>query len=228
MIKQIILIIAGAVVGGLCKFVCDAMTVALLKKRGKEFEESKKERICLFAIMAAAGALIGAFVPLSPEMVFMFLLLIACESVAVIDSHWRLIPNELVLGVIVLSALFGIPGLIGLNGWPTWKPLSALIGLVVCFFVFTLPAVLSKQVGAGDIKFAAAMGFCMGLWNSLFAIIMMGILVLVYMFIQPKIPVLKFMVSTIPMGPFLSVSMIAVLLAMKLPALSGIFSGMPF
>lgn len=225
---RILIILIGAALGVACKFVCDTLIKYLLTKREKEFSESQKERICLFALMGIFGALITAVIPLSPETVFMFLLLIICEMVAVIDTHTRLIPNELILAIFALSVLFGVPGLFGLNGWPTWKPLSSLIGLAVCFIIFLLPAALSKQVGAGDIKLAAAMGFCMGLWNSLFAIVLMGVLVLAYVFVQSKLPVLKFMVSTIPMGPFLAVSIIAILLAMRFPVLDGIFSGMPF
>ena len=228
MARKILIILVGAALGVACKYVCDALIRALLSKREKEYSESKTEKICLFVIMAVFGALIMLAVPLSPETLFMFLLLIVCEAVAVIDMHTRLIPNELILSVLALAVVFGVPGLLGLRGFPAWKPLPALIGLVVCFLIFLLPAVFSKQVGAGDIKLAAAMGFCVGLWNSLFIIVLMGILVLIYVFLQHKAPILKFMASTIPMGPFLAVSMIAVLLAMKLPLLADLFSGMPF
>lgn len=226
--NQILRVCVGATLGVLCKFACDRLIGLLLKKRGRELTESKGERIGLFAVMALLGVLIAILVPFSPETVFFFLLLIICEAVALIDAHTRLIPNDLILAIFALSAIFGIPGLFGLSGWPEWKPLSALLGMLACTVIFALPAVLSKQVGAGDIKLAAAMGFCMGLSNSLFAIIIMGAFVIIYTFLQSKMPILKFMASTIPMGPFLALSMIAVLLAAKLPTVSEYLSVIPF
>lgn len=228
MLEKCLTILAGAVLGVLCKYICDALVGALMSKREREYMPSAKESRAFFIIMGAFGALIAAFVPLSPETVFMFLILVVCEAVAVIDAHARLIPNELVLAILGLSVLFGVPGLFGLKGWPVWRPVPALIGLAVCFVVFTLPAVMSRQVGAGDIKLAAAMGFCMGLWNSLLAIGLMGFLVLIYSVLQSKAPILHFMMRKVPLGPFLSGAMLIVLLARKLPALDGIMSSLPF
>ncbi len=217
--------VCGAALGAALKPVCDALVRFLLKKREKTLTETKKERCLLFGATALCGALIAASVPPSAETVFFFLLLILCEAIAVIDAHTRLIPNDLILAVFALAALFGIPGLFGLNGWPAWQPVSALIGMGVCFLIFLLPALFSGQVGAGDIKLAAAMGFCMGLRNSLLAIVAMGLFVIAYTLLQSRMPVLKFLTGKIPMGPFLSLSMLGVLLAVKLGVLNAILPG---
>ena len=70
---------------------------------------------------------------------------------------------------------------------------------------------LSKSVGAGDIKLAAAVGFCLGIMNLLVAIVIMGICVLVYTLVQNKLAISAMLQSMIPMGPFIALAMIVVI-----------------
>ena len=75
-----------------------------------------------------------------------------------------------------------------------------------------IPAFLSKQVGAGDIKLAATVGFVLGLMGCMVTIVLMGILVIIYVILQKQMPILVIVKTMIPMGPFLAVSMMVVLL----------------
>jgi len=80
----------------------------------------------------------------------------------------------------------------------------------VCFVIFFLPSLFGKQVGAGDVKLAAAMGFALGLTGSLYAIACMGALVLLYTFLDNRLPLAERLKSMIPMGPFLALGLVVV------------------
>ncbi|MEZ4627541.1 MAG: prepilin peptidase [Eubacteriales bacterium] len=60
-------------------------------------------------------------------------------------------------------------------------------GLVVCFVIFFLPSLFGKQVGAGDVKLAAAMGFALPDWQ-LVRDQCMGALVLLYTMLDTRLP----------------------------------------
>ena len=115
-----------------------------------------------------------------------------------------MIPNELVLAILILAAVFGFTGAIVFNIW------QSLLGMVVCFVIFFLPSLFGKQVGAGDIKLAAAMGFALGLTGGLYAVAGMGTLVLLYVLIDRRMPLPQRLKTMIPMGPFLAVSLVVI------------------
>jgi len=119
-----------------------------------------------------------------------------------IDAKHRVIPNELVLSILILSAVFGFTGAIAFNVW------QSLLGLAVCFIIFLVPSFFGKQVGAGDIKLAAAMGFALGLVGGLYAVAAMGALVLLYVLLERDVPLIQRFKTMIPMGPFLALALI--------------------
>ena len=85
-----------------------------------------------------------------------------------------------------------------------------------------LPALMSRQVGAGDIKLAAAIGLCLGLNDSLLCIVLMGVIVIVYVLAQQSMPLLNMIREMIPLGPFLCAAQCLVLLMRHIPALEGL------
>ena len=109
----------------------------------------------------------------------------------------------------ILTAVFGLIGLISFQIW------QSLLGLAVCFVIFFLPSLFGKAVGAGDVKLASAMGFALGLVGSLYAVVCMGALVLLYALIDSRVPLPQRLKTMIPMGPFLALALIVVLLVMK-------------
>lgn len=214
----------GALLGLLASPVCDRIEGFLLAKRGLEPERRNGEKLFLPALMALLGALIAATAKTLPEAVFLFLAMMAAELIAVIDLHHRKIPNDLVIAVIALRLVFAVPALLGVESFPEFRWLPALLGMAACFVIFLLPALWSRKVGAGDIKLAAAMGFCLGISGSLAAVVLMGLFVLGYTFLQKRMPMLGAMKSMIPMGPFLAGAMMLVLLAGQLPDFQGILN----
>ena len=128
-------------------------------------------------------------------------------TVAVSDGLCRIIPNPTVLAVFSAALARIAASLLHLPGAPGFGLLSSLGGMVFCFAVFFAPGLMGKRVGAGDIKLAAAMGFLLGFGNALLAIVVMGVLMLGYSMAQRKMPLLTFLKTDIPMGPFISAGM---------------------
>lgn len=204
-------IIAGALIGTALKIVCDCIEQKLLLKRNIPYSQGRNERIILHIIMALVGAIIMWKQDSLYTVIYSFLLLMICEVVAVIDLHHRIIPNDLILAILFVKAVFSIPNVLGVGGFPEFSLVSSLLGIVAGFVIFSFPAVLAKNVGAGDIKLAAAVGFCLGITNLLYVIVLMGICVLAYTIIQSKMAFKMVIHEMIPMGPFIAVAMVTVM-----------------
>ena len=133
-------------------------------------------------------------------------MLLACILIYVTDLHHRIIPNEILLLMLVAKLIIGIPALFGVTWVPEFNIISSLIGFVAGFVVFMIPAFIGKSVGA------AVMGFCLGINGLLYAIVLMGIGVLIYEFIKGRTSLKNVMYEMIPMGPFMAVAMMVVML----------------
>ncbi len=120
-----------------------------------------------------------------------------CWIAAVFDLKYRLIPNSVVLGLLATGIAAQLFGCAKAN------LLSALAGFVMSGILFMVPFVFGKTVGAGDVKLAAAVGFCAGLTGSLGIIVIMGVLILLYT-VFAKGTVLQVLHSWVPMGPFVA------------------------
>ncbi|MEG1547259.1 MAG: A24 family peptidase [Clostridia bacterium] len=204
MIKEILIITGSAAIGAALKYPMMLLCAVLLKKRDMAIQQKRIERIGLPIIMAIAGGLLAWRAGLSWRLLYMLLLLVATTAIAVIDAHKRIIPNEMVIAIMALTAAFGLPGLI------SFKLTSSLLGFVCCFILFLTPVLLKKNVGAGDVKLAAAMGFCTGLTGSMYAVAIMGGLILLYTVAQDNIPLAAAVKQIIPMGPFIAVALLVV------------------
>lgn len=204
MLEQVWMILLGALAGALLIIPVRLLCSLLLKRRKQETAMTRQQTILLASCLAVSGGVIVWRAGVSFLTLYLFLLLLDAACVAYIDASVRLIPNELVLAVIALAALFGILGVTRFQIW------SSLLGLVVSFVVFFLPSVLKQKIGAGDVKFAAAMGFALGLTNSLYAIACMGALVLVYLAAERMLSLPTTLKTMIPMGPFLAAALVIV------------------
>lgn len=184
-------------------------TMSLMKNRSLDYTLSKKTEILLTVAMIVLGGITGAVTVGIAYPVTGILLLIICETVTVTDWNHRVIPNPAVLAIMVLKLITLIPSLLNMEGAMSFEILQSLIGLAACFFVFTLPGLIGKNVGAGDVKLAAAMGFFLGIYYSLLGVVFMGLLVVAYVFAQRRMPILMFIKTDIPMGPFIAAGMYA-------------------
>ena len=205
-IKMLIGMISG--IG--CSLISIFFEKVLLEKRGRVFKTSKKEKniITILAIVVSCFTDVNRI----SEIIYILLMLLACILIYVTDLHHRIIPNEILLLMLVAKLIIGIPALFGVTWVPEFNIISSLIGFVAGFVVFMIPAFMGKSVGAGDIKLAAVMGFCLGINGLLYAIVLMGIGVLIYEFIKGRTSLKNAMYEMIPMGPFMAVAMMVVML----------------
>lgn len=212
MTDQITRALCGAAGGALCTALAWVWTQRLLAQRGHELSLTMTQKYFLGAGIILCGVAIGILTEGVVTGIYGLLLLCICVTAAVIDWNFRIIPNETVLALLLLTLVFGIPALLGIGGFPPFAPLQSLLGLLACFAVFLAPSVMGKKVGAGDVKFAAAMGFCLGLTNALVAVVAMGVLMLAWCVVQNRMPLLAMLKSNIPMGPFITAGLFATFL----------------
>lgn len=101
------------------------------------------------------------------------LLLTAALALTAIDLRIRIIPNELVAALLVLSAAFALMEH-GLSALP-----MRLVGMAVALVMFVGTALLGLgKIGGGDIKLSLAIGFAAGFPNVLVAVAAMGLVAL--------------------------------------------------
>lgn len=199
---ELLPVICGVTLGAALSVPVKIVCGLLLKQRGFAPEIERKHFWILLASLALVGGVIGWRAGISFRGLYLILLLFVSACAFYIDARQRVIPNELVLSILVLAAVFGFTGAITFNIW------QSLLGLAACFVIFLLPSFFGKQVGAGDIKLAAAMGFALGLVGGLYAVAAMGALVLIYVLLDRSMPLPQRLKTMIPMGPFLALALV--------------------
>lgn len=195
---------AGVAICALLALPVQFLTGFLLHQRGIDGQMPRRHFWILLSVLAVVGGVIGWRAGFTLRGAYLVLLLFVAACAFYIDARNRIIPNELVLAILVLAAAFGLTGQI------PFQIGSSLLGLAACFVLFFLPSVFGRSIGAGDVKLAAAMGFALGLTGSLYAIVGMGVLVLGYVLLSSNLHFSERLKQTIPMGPFLTVALVAV------------------
>ncbi len=129
----------------------------------------------------------------------------AALVISVIDIKIHIIPNELVLLMLASFLVFFFTGAM------SQSILLHLLGLAIALALFSLPILLKNHIGAGDIKYIAVMGFCLGYPDIFKAVIILsGILFAWMIFITiTKRAALKMKFA---LGPFISIGFVATLL----------------
>lgn len=128
-----------------------------------------------------------------------------CYLATVMDLKYRLIPNEIVVGLLVAGAVGNLLGVA-----PTGL-LSACGGFGIIFLLFTLPYLFGRKVGGGDVKLAAAIGFCAGFRGALIVTVIMGLMILLYTTLS-KGTIYETMKNMIPMAPFVTAAFLVFIL----------------
>ncbi len=212
--EMILKAIFGLVIGFGCGFLSRFWILKLYEKRDLTYELNKKTEILFFAAMSIVGAVIGAFTSGPMDMISAYLLLTIAGTVTVTDWTYRVIPNPTVLAVIGLRILLWIGSLFGATTLFTPGILQSLLGFAICFILFSISGLFGKKVGAGDVKLAAAMGFLLGAYGSLVAVVFMGMLILCYCVMQQKMSFMTLLRTNVPMGPFITLGMLVTCIGM--------------
>ena len=206
MMQVLLPVLCGAVLGAALAVPVRLLCALLLKQRGLATEMERNHFLILLFSLVLAGGLIGWRAGFTFRGLYLVLILVISACTFYVDAKNRVIPNELVLAILVLTAVFGFTGAIPFQIW------SSLLGFVACFVIFFLPGLFGRNVGAGDVKLAASMGFALGLIGSLYAVVCMGLLVLAYVMVNTQVPLPQRLKEMIPMGPFLALALVVVLL----------------
>ena len=207
MMQSVLPVLYGAALGAALAFAVRLLSAILQKARGLTADMQRKHFFILLAAMAAAGGAIGWRAGVSFRGLYLLLILTAAACAFYIDAKHRVIPNELVIAILALTLGFGLFKAIPFRIW------QSLLGLAACFVIFFVPSLFGQKIGLGDVKLAAAMGFALGLTGSLYAIACMGVLVLGYALVDSRVPLPQRLKAMIPMGPFLALALVAVLIA---------------
>ena len=178
----------------------------------------RKKSTYILTALAGAVASVGLVLTADDEIALIrnLVLLLPMLTIAIVDSLIRKIPNSLLLSMIVVQASYVIYQCVTTH--TNYTLLNAGIGFFLGFVAFTIPTILKVPVGAGDVKYSAVVGLIMYMGCYLQTMATVGILVLL-VFVFLKITKRGGMKTLIPMGPFISVS---VVISMCFPVLNSL------
>lgn len=206
MVFQVICMVVGAIVGILSRQI----SVYLIQQRvPSDAEGSMRKDLfpgIIWSIVFAGvyGIVSGMDAGYIMRIEYMLLFSI-CFCTAVIDLEIRKIPNPLLLALLTGRIIF-----LAIRHDPN-EIMMAAIGLATGFVLFLLPSFLHMNIGGGDIKFAAVVGFCIGVMNLFQTIIVMaaGMAVLAVYLLVSKKGNLK---TSTAVGPFISMGVLVTIL----------------
>ncbi len=144
-------------------------------------------------------------------------------SIGVVDLDIKKIPNSSVLSLLIIRTAAIVYAIA--TGVPVKQCLiPSLIGLAAGFILYQLPMLIGIPIGTGDVKYSAAIGYCLGAFGYLQAALIMaaGLIVYLIYLIATKKGSLK---TAVPMGPYLSLGVVVTVLLPMFSELSdNIFS----
>lgn len=201
-------LMVAAMFGGVVGFFMEKLTILLIHKR---VSEPIANRFCGSLTKSALWIVINSLVwyftfllgGLCPNTVECVLVFSACLVLSAVDITIRKIPNEL-LGFILILSVIAI-----ISNRQILDIKSNLIGLVVGFGVFFVPAYIGKSAGWGDIKFAAVVGFSLGGFQFLSATAIMSVVLIIYtlyLYLSKK----GSLKTKVALGPFMAIGFVAI------------------
>ncbi|MBR3802460.1 MAG: prepilin peptidase [Clostridia bacterium] len=131
-------------------------------------------------------------------------------SIGIVDLDIKKIPNSSVLALLIIRTAAIVYAIA--TGTPVKEALiPSLIGLAAGFILYQLPMLIGIPIGAGDVKYSAAIGYCLGAFGYLQAALIMAVALLIYLvyLVVTKKGSLK---TSVPMGPYLSLGAVVTVL----------------
>jgi len=160
-------------------------------------------------INAFAWILAGYIYEMSIKLVIIAFLITIATLISFTDLSVRKIPNiyVAVMGIIGFAVMF--TGIFNISAG------MHIAGFITGSLIFMVPYLLNQGVGAGDVKFLAAIGLILGFENMLLTVMIMGISIILFVLgmIIVKRDFRQTMKLHIPLGPFISIGFVASLLA---------------
>lgn len=131
-------------------------------------------------------------------------------SIGIVDLDIKKIPNSSVLALLIVRTAAIVYAIA--TGVPVKECLiPSLIGLAAGFILYQLPMFFGIPIGTGDVKYSAAIGYCLGAFGYLQAALIMaaGLIIYLIYLVATKKGSLK---TAVPMGPYLSLGVIVTVL----------------
>ncbi|MBK5245220.1 MAG: prepilin peptidase [Eubacteriaceae bacterium] len=198
------------VLGFLTGLIMEKASTTLINNRIKSLECSRftgtREKSFMWGMVNALSWLFVIEINgLNPQTIQALLIISVCIVLSTVDISIKKIPNELILLTLIIGASFMVTdlqiGSIGMN----------IFGFALGFIMFLLPALIGKGAGWGDVKYAAAVGFCLGIYGFLTAVIIMTFILLIftaYIILTGK----GNLKTKIALGPFMAFGFVSVLI----------------
>lgn len=208
-------IVYGGMLGILAALVFNRIAIFQIKRRTDE--NAKIEAVGNTAVIVAWVLLSGilfaaafAIFKTTPARLEAIAYISIAISIGVVDLDIKKIPNSSVLSLLIIrivSIIYAIA-----TGVPLKQSLiPSLIGLAAGFILYQLPMLIGIPIGTGDVKYSAAIGYCLGAFGYLQAALIMaaGLIVYLIYLVATKKGSLK---TAVPMGPYLSLGVIVTVL----------------
>ncbi len=208
-------IIYGGVLGILAALAMNRISLFQIKRRTKETAriEAVKNTALIVIWVALSGILFAvAFARFKDTAVRLESIsyISVAISIGVVDLDIKKIPNSSVLALLLIRTAALIYAIA--TGVPLKECLiPSAVGLAAGFILYQLPMFFGIPIGTGDVKYSAAIGYCLGAFGYLQAALIMAaglIIYLIYLVVTKK----GSLKTAVPMGPYLSLGVVVTVL----------------
>lgn len=208
-------IVYGGLLGILSALAFNLISIFQIKRRTDENAkiEAVKNTAVVVAWLLLSGALFAAVFALFEDTATRIeaaAYISIAMSIGVVDLDIKKIPNSSVLALMIIRTI-AIAYAIA-TGVPVKQSLiPSLVGLAAGFILYQLPMLIGIPIGTGDVKYSAAIGYCLGAFGYLQAALIMaaGLVVYLIYLMATKKGSLK---TAVPMGPYLSLGVVVTVL----------------
>lgn len=207
--------IYGGALGTLAALALNRIAIFQIKQRTQE--ASKIEAVKNTAVIVAWVLLSGVLFAVSflrysdtAQRLEAVAYISVAIAIGIVDLDIKKIPNSSVLALLIIrtgAIVYAIA-----TGVPVKETLiPSLIGLAAGFILYQLPMLVGVPIGTGDVKYSAAIGYCLGVFGFLQASLIMaaGLLIFLAYLLVTKKGSLK---TSVPMGPYLSLGAVITVL----------------
>lgn len=204
-------IVYGGMLGVLAALAFNRISIFQVKRRTEE--TAKLEAISTPAAVAVwvilSGILFAAAFAMfksTAQRLEVIAYISIAVSIGIVDLDIKKIPNSSVLALMIIRTASIIWSAV--SGVPIKQTLiPSLIGLAAGFILYQLPTLIGIPIGTGDVKYSAAIGYCLGAFGYLQAALIMaaGLVVYLIYLVATKKGSLK---TAVPMGPYLSLGVV--------------------
>jgi len=207
--------IYGGALGTLAALAFNRIAIFQIKKRTQEASkiEAVKNTAVIVAWVLFSGVLFAvSFLRYSETAARLEAVAYISVAIAIgiVDLDIKKIPNSSVLTLLIIRTVAIVYAIA--TGVPVKETLiPSLIGLAAGFILYQLPMLVGVPIGTGDVKYSAAIGYCLGVFGFLQASLIMaaGLIIFLIYLVATKKGSLK---TSVPMGPYLSLGAVITVL----------------